>query len=68
MEFKLDDEEFIPLQALLKISGLCETGGAAKNAITDGKVTVDGQIETQRGKKIRSGQIVTFAGKTIKVL
>jgi ribosome-associated protein len=68
MEIKLEGEEFILLQAVLKISGLCDTGGGAKVAITEGKVTVDGAVETQRGKKIRAGQVVGFAGKTVKVV
>lgn len=68
MEFKLEGEEFILLQALLKASGLCDTGGEAKAAITDGDVKVDGEVETRRGKKIRDGQVVTFGGKTIKVI
>ena len=67
MEIKLDGEEFILLQALLKVSGLCDSGGEAKAAITGGKVTVDGEVEIRRGKKIRSGQIVSFAGQTIKI-
>jgi ribosome-associated protein len=68
MEFKLDGEEFILLQALLKVSGLCETGGDAKSAIIDGFVKVDEVVETRRGKKIRSGQIVSFSGQKIKVI
>ena len=68
MEFKLEGEEFIPLQALLKVSGLCETGGDAKVAIKDGKVKVDGVVETARGKKIRAGKTVLYAGQTITVL
>lgn len=68
MEIKLDGEEFILLQSLLKLSGLCDTGGDAKVAITDGKVKVDGVIETRRGKKIRSGQNVFFKGTTINVI
>ena len=67
MEIQLDGEEFILLQSLLKVSGLCDTGGGAKNAILDGKVTVDGEVETRRGKKIRAGQVVAFAGKKITV-
>jgi ribosome-associated protein len=67
MEIKLEGEEFILLQALLKVSGLCDSGGEAKAAITSGKVTVDGEVEIRRGKKIRSGQIVSFAGQTIKI-
>ncbi len=68
MEFKLEGEEFILLQALLKASGLCETGGDAKSAIVDGYVRVDDEVETRRGKKIRNGQVVTFNGKKIKVI
>lgn len=67
MEIKLEGEEFILLQALLQVSGLCDTGGEAKHAITEGKVKVDGETEIRRGKKIRSGQVVTFKGKTIQV-
>lgn len=68
MEIKLEGEEFILLQSLLKVSGLCETGGDAKIAITNGKVKVDGAVETRRGKKIRSGQKVFFKGTTISVV
>jgi ribosome-associated protein len=68
MDFKLDGEEFILLQALLKASGLCDSGGEAKSAIVDGQVLVDGEVETRRGKKIRDGQIVTFNGQDVKVL
>ena len=68
MEFKLGAEEFITLQALLKAGGLCDSGGAAKIAITEGKVKVDGEIEIRRGKKIRVGQIVSLDGSEIKVI
>ena len=68
MEFKLENEEFILLQSLLKVANLCETGGDAKIAITSGQVKVDGQIEIRRGKKIRAGQVVSFKGKTVTVL
>lgn len=67
MEFKLDGEEFIPLQSLLKVSGLCNTGGEAKNVIKDRQVKVDGVVEIQRGKKIVAGQVVVFGSKTVKV-
>lgn len=68
MEFKLEGEDFILLQALLKASGLCETGGDAKAAIVDGFVKVDNEVETRRGKKIRDGQVVSYNGKKIKVV
>ena len=68
MEFKLEGEDHIVLQALLKVSGLCDTGGSAKVAITEGKVLVDGIVETRRGKKIRTGQVVTFGKTELKVI
>ena len=68
MEIKLDGEEFILLQALLKAAGLSESGGDAKVAIVKGKVLVDGVVELRRGKKIRSGQVVTFNGKKVTVV
>ena len=67
MEFQLEGEEFITLQSLLKVAGLCGTGGEAKVAITSGEVQVDGAVETRRGKKIRTGQVVRFAGQEIRV-
>lgn len=68
MEFKLEGEEYITLQSLLKVTDLIDTGGDAKIAITSGKVKVDGQVELQRGKKIRAGQSVLFNGQTVKVV
>lgn len=67
MEFQLEGEEFIPLQALLKVAGLVDSGGAAKAAIVGGAVKVDGEVETRRGKKIRAGQLVSFQGQEVKV-
>lgn len=68
VEFKLEGEEFILLQSLLKVAGLADSGGAAKAAIVSGQVLVDGAVETRRGKKIRAGQVVTFAGKEVRVV
>jgi ribosome-associated protein len=68
MEFSLDGHEYITLQNLLKVADLCDTGGAAKVAITEGHVKVDGAVEIQRGKKIRAGQTIEFAGQKIKVV
>ncbi len=68
MEFKLEGEEFITLQSLLKASGLSNTGGAAKFAVVSGEVKVDGETEIRRGKKIRAGQVVSYAGEEIKVI
>ena len=64
--FKLQ-EDFIPLNKLLKATGLCSTGGMAKLVIDDGRVTVDNQTELRKGRKIRKGQVVAFDGSTIEV-
>ncbi|MDP4120404.1 MAG: RNA-binding S4 domain-containing protein [Bacillota bacterium] len=47
--------EFIRLDALLKLSGIAETGGHAKVMIQNGEVKVNGEICTMRGKKMRHG-------------
>lgn len=60
--------EFIRLDALLKLTSVVETGGQAKSVIQNGEVTVNGDVCTMRGKKIRSGDNVIFDGKTITVM
>jgi ribosome-associated protein len=67
IEFSLGGREFIELKNLLKVCGLCGTGGEAKIAIDHGDVVVDGKVETRKGCKIRTGQSVTFMKKEIKV-
>ena len=59
--------EFIKLDALLKYAGLCETGGEAKELVQGGAVKVNGEVCTMRGKKIRPGDTVEFAGNTLVV-
>ena len=52
--------EFIKLDSLLKFSGVTETGGIAKEVVQQGKVKVNGEICTMRGKKIRRGDVVSI--------
>lgn len=59
--------EFIKLQDLLKFANLTETGGEAKEQIQAGRVTVNGQTCTMRGKKIRPGDCVCFHGQELTV-
>ncbi len=59
--------EYIKLDQLLKFSGLCMTGGEATAAIKEGFVTYNGEICTQRGKKVRVGDIVTLEDEIIEV-
>ena len=61
------DSEYIKLQDLLKLGGAVETGGQAKVVIQNGDVTVNGEICTMRGKKIRNGDIAGVDGPEIKV-
>ena len=65
METITIETEFIKLDALLKFAALTATGGEAKQVITDGMVAVNGETCTMRGKKIRPGDTVTFAGHTL---
>ena len=58
----------IELYKLLKLEGLCPSGGAAKLAIADGQVRVDGEIETRKRKKILPGQVVEFEAMRITLL
>ena len=59
--------DFIKLDALLKFAGLCETGGEAKELIQGGAVKVNGEVCTMRGKKLRPGDVVAFAGRELTV-
>ena len=59
--------EFIKLDAFLKFAGCVGTGGEAKVYIADGRVSVNGETCTMRGKKLRGGDTVTFAGKTYSI-
>ena len=52
--------EFIKLDALLKYAALVGTGGEAKTVIAEGLVSVNGEVCTMRGKKIRPGDRVRF--------
>ncbi|MBO5912929.1 MAG: RNA-binding S4 domain-containing protein [Clostridia bacterium] len=60
--------EYIKLDDFLKFAGILGTGGMAKAVIQDGLVSVDGEICTMRGKKLRGGEIVSFNGQVIKVV
>jgi ribosome-associated protein len=59
--------EFIKLQDLLKFANLVESGGAAKECVQAGEVTVNGEVCTMRGKKIRPGDEVCFEGQLLTV-
>lgn len=52
--------EYIKLQDLLKLTDAVATGGEAKIRVQEGAVAVNGQVCTQRGKKIRPGDTVVY--------
>ncbi len=60
--------EYIKLQDLLKFSGAAETGGEAKEAIQAGEVSVNGEVCTMRGKKLRPGDSADWGGIRLVVV
>jgi ribosome-associated protein len=66
--FKLKEgEEHIPLKDLIKLLGWVDTGGEATSRIDNGEIKVNGEIETQRRKKVRAGDIVMFGNNQAQV-
>lgn len=60
--------EYIRLDSFLKLAGATFSGGEAKVIIQEGEVAVDGEICTMRGKKLRVGDTVTYAGTQYQVI
>lgn len=59
---------YITLDALLKATGLAESGGRAKAMVAAGAVQVDGQPELRKACKLRAGQVVTLDGARIRLV
>mgnify|MGYP003581708330 FL=1 len=66
VDFALEGE-YVELNQLLKLAGLCDSGGAGKALVADGQVRVDGVVELRKTCKIRAGQQVQCLGTTIEV-
>lgn len=66
LEFSLTGE-FVELNQLLKLVGLCDSGGAGKMLVAAGGVSVDGKVELRKTCKIRAGQVVALGEVRIKV-
>ncbi len=66
-EFKLNGE-FIELNQLLKMVGVCDSGGAGKVLVAEGVVSVDGHVELRKTCKIRAGSVVSLGDVRITVL
>lgn len=66
-EIKVKDE-FIKLGQALKASNLVSSGVEAKIVIQDGQVEVNGEVDTRRGRKLVPGDMITFDGKSVKIV
>ncbi len=62
------ESEFVELYKILKFEGLTDSGGMAKQVIADGQVSVNGEVETRKRKKIAAGDKIEYSGQSIKVV
>ncbi|RDZ27746.1 RNA-binding S4 domain-containing protein [Lysobacter silvisoli] len=67
IDFELD-RDHVELNQLLKLAGLCGSGGQGKAIVASGEVTVDGQVELRKTCKIHAGQTVRWQGMEIRVI
>lgn len=61
------NDEFIKLGQALKAAGLVDSGVEAKEVIQDGKVSVNGEVDLRRGRKLIGGELIEFNGHEIKI-
>jgi ribosome-associated protein len=66
IDFQLT-RDYVELNQLLKLTGVCDSGGAGKALVAEGRVQVDGQPESRKTAKIRAGQVVTCGDARIVV-
>jgi len=66
LDFELD-REYVELNQLLKLVGLCDSGGAGKALVASGAVTVDGAVELRKTCKVRAGQMVRIGDFEVRV-
>lgn len=59
--------EGIRLGQFLKFAGVLDTGGDVKEAIIDGYVSVNGEVDRRRGRQLQLGDVVTFEGRSVRV-
>lgn len=59
--------EVIRLGQFLKFAGILDSGGNVKEAIIDGYVTVNGEVDRRRGRQLQLGDTVTFEGRSVRV-
>ena len=67
LEFELD-RDHVELNQLLKLAGVCDSGGAGKALVASGAVSVDGAVELRKTCKIRAGSLVTVDDTELHVV
>jgi ribosome-associated protein len=65
--FKLKGAEYIELIKMLKLLRIADSGGQAKLMVEDGEVTLNGNLESRKRAKLRSGDVVGIFGETITI-
>jgi len=60
-------EETIRLGQLLKLAGLADSGGEARSLVQDGLVSVNGEVDTRRGRQLRRADVVAVGGESVRV-
>jgi len=61
-------DDMIRLGQFLKLAGLAEDGSQAKAMIEDGEVTVNGRVDTRRGRQLRDGDVIAHAGRSVRLV
>jgi ribosome-associated protein len=61
-------DEMIRLGQLLKLAGVVDDGAQAREAIEAGEVTVGGVVETRRGRQLHPGDVVAYAGQSLRIV
>lgn len=67
LEFELD-REYVELNQLLKLTGVCDSGGAGKALVASGAVRVDGEVELRKTRKVHASSVVTVDDVEIRVV
>ena len=62
------DRDFVELNQLLKLTGVCDNGRAGKHLVASGAVRVDGEVELRKTCKIRAGQVIDVGDARIEVV
>ncbi|HEY0806919.1 MAG TPA: RNA-binding S4 domain-containing protein [Pseudonocardiaceae bacterium] len=61
-------DDMIRLGQFLKLAGLADDGGEAKAMIEDGEVSVNGRVDTRRGRQLHDGDVITCAGRSVRLI